>query len=110
MICFEWLQRPENVLAGYVRWSPWARAPRYGLNITRPLEEVIDGEPVHFSADAEAILAQVPRVGVPMILKRKRDGAAEPYNAMTMGRSCGRYVGWPACRIGSPWTVAAAVA
>jgi hypothetical protein len=26
VICFEWLQRPENVLAGYVRWSDY-RSP-----------------------------------------------------------------------------------
>jgi hypothetical protein len=23
VICFEWLQRPENVLAGYVRWPDY---------------------------------------------------------------------------------------
>jgi hypothetical protein len=23
VICFEWLQRPENVLAGYVTWSSY---------------------------------------------------------------------------------------
>jgi hypothetical protein len=23
VICFEWLQRPENVLAGYVSWNDY---------------------------------------------------------------------------------------
>jgi hypothetical protein len=34
---------------------------------------------VQFYADAEAVLARVPRRGVPMILKPKRDGSAIPY-------------------------------
>lgn len=26
VICFEWLQRPENVLAGYIRWTDYRGA------------------------------------------------------------------------------------
>ena len=28
VICFEWLQRPENVLAGFIRWTDYRGAPR----------------------------------------------------------------------------------
>ena len=28
VICFEWLQRPENVLAGYIRWTDYRAATR----------------------------------------------------------------------------------
>jgi hypothetical protein len=96
VICFEWLQRPENVLAGYVRWSDYrshdaARAIRIehhktGAVVLHPLEETISGENVRFYADAEAVLAQLPRRGVPMILKPKRDGTTEPYTAMQMAK------------------------
>ena len=44
-----------------------------------PLEEQTGEGIVQFYADAEAVLACVPRRGVPMILKSKRDGSAVPY-------------------------------
>jgi integrase len=96
VICFEWLQRPENVLAGYVRWSDYRARDaedairiehhKTGAVVLHPLQEIIEGEPVLFYADAEAVLAQVPRRGVPLILKPKRDGTAEPYTAMVMAK------------------------
>ncbi len=96
VICFEWLQRPENVLAGYVRWSDY-RAPdapaairiehhKTSAVVLHPLEETIAGETVKFYEDAEAVLMQVPRRGVPMILKPRRDGTSETYSAMIMAR------------------------
>ena len=49
VICFEWLQRPENVLAGYLRWTDyrskeWPNAIRIehhktGELVWHPLEE-----------------------------------------------------------------------
>ncbi len=39
-----------------------------------------------FYEDGETVLAQVPRRGVPMILKPRRDGTSEPYSAMIMAR------------------------
>jgi hypothetical protein len=45
----------------------------------RPLEDQTDEGTVQFYADAEAVLARVPRRGVPMILKCKPDGSAVPY-------------------------------
>jgi hypothetical protein len=50
-----------------------------GATVWHPLEESADGGTVQFYADAEAVLAQVPRRGVPMILKLKRDGTAMRY-------------------------------
>jgi hypothetical protein len=96
VICFEFLQRPENVLAGYVRWGDYRgkdapNAIRIEHHKTRavvlhPLEETIKDERVLFYADAEEVLAKLPRHGVSMILKPKRDGTAEPYTAMTMSK------------------------
>lgn len=79
VICFEWLQRPENVLAGYIRWTDyrskaWPHAIRIehhktGELVWHPLEETVDGVRITFYADAEAVLAKVPRRGTPMILR-----------------------------------------
>jgi integrase len=96
VVCFEWLQRPENVLAGYVRWPDYRGREnpsairiehhKTGAVVLHPLEQEIEGEVIRFYADAEGVLAQVPRRGVPIILKPKRDGTFEPYTAMTMAR------------------------
>jgi hypothetical protein len=79
VICFEWLQRPENVLAGYLRWTDyrskeWPNAIRIehhktGELVWHPLEETADNVTTRFYEDAEAILAKLPRRGVPMILR-----------------------------------------
>jgi hypothetical protein len=79
VICFEWLQRPENVLAGYLRWSDyrsreWPNAIRIehhktGELVWHPLEETVGNVTTKFYEDAEAILAKLPRRGVPMILR-----------------------------------------
>jgi hypothetical protein len=97
VICFEWLQRPENVLAGFIRWTDYRgrEAPtairilhhKTGAVVLHPLEEIITAdngrrERVLFYADAEAILAQLPRRGISMILHeargRSHDGNSKP--------------------------------
>jgi hypothetical protein len=90
VICFEWLQRPENVIAGYLRWSDyhskdWPNAIKIehhktGEVVWHPLEEVSDGKIVKFYDDAEGVLSHLPRRGVPMILREVRDGVAKPYS------------------------------
>jgi hypothetical protein len=52
VICFEWLQRPENVLAGYVTWSSYRSKEhpnaikilhhRTGAVVWHPLEETTE--------------------------------------------------------------------
>ncbi len=90
VICFEWLQRPENVLAGYLRWTDyrskeWPSAIKIehhktGAIVWHPLEEPTDGGVVKFYEDAEAVLARLPRRGVPMILREVHDGIAKPFS------------------------------
>ena len=87
-MCFEWLQRPENVLAGVLRWpdyrnKEWPSAIKIlhhktGAVVWHPLEEIVEAAIVQFYAEAEAILAQLPRRGVPMILRevKTRNGVA----------------------------------
>jgi len=102
VICFEWLQRPENVLAGYVRWSDYRNpaAPdaikiehhKTGVKVLHPLVDPEDGGPLY--PDAEAVLANVPRRGIPLILRppwiNPKTGelkrASEPQSAMQMAK------------------------
>jgi hypothetical protein len=91
IICFEWLQRPENVLAGYIRWpdyrsKDWPDAIRIehhktGELVWHPLQETVGDDTAMFYADAEAILAKLPKRGVPMILRNAtKDEPAKPYS------------------------------
>jgi hypothetical protein len=90
VICFEWLQRPENVLAGYLRWTDyrskeWPSAIKIehhktGAVVWHPLEEATDSAIVKFYEDAEAVLARLPRRGVPMILREVRNGVTKPFS------------------------------
>ncbi|MGP0095214.1 MAG: hypothetical protein ACLPKB_35475 [Xanthobacteraceae bacterium] len=96
VICFEFLQRPENVLAGYLAWPDYRGkdAPnaikithhKTGAVVWHPLEEATEAGLIQFYANAE-VLARLPRRGVPMILKPARgDKPAEPYTAMQMAK------------------------
>jgi hypothetical protein len=89
VICFEWLQRPENVVAGYIKWSDY-RAPsapaiirvahhKTGTVAPHPLEEITDEGVVQFYAEAEEVLARTPKLGLPMILQDLGDGKAKPW-------------------------------
>lgn len=96
VICFEFLQRPENVLAGYLAWPDYRgqAAPnaikithhKAGAIVWHPLEERTERGPVKFYAGAEAVLAHLPRRGIAMVLKLGRDGVAEPYDRHDMAK------------------------
>jgi hypothetical protein len=78
----------RNVLAGYLRWTDyrskeWPNAIRIehhktGELVWHPLEETVRGETTKFYEDAEAVLAQLPRRGVPMILREVRPPKSRP--------------------------------
>jgi hypothetical protein len=80
VICFEWLQRPENVLAGHIRWSDYRGrdAPttirifhhKTGAVVLHPLQ---DNDGTLFYADAEDVLSKVPLRGIPIVLHETRD-------------------------------------
>ncbi len=73
VICFEWLQRPENVVGGYTRWTGYVPGKTIRVehhktrkSVQHPLADA-DGTP--FYEDAEAVLARLPKRGVPMVLR-----------------------------------------
>lgn len=90
VICFEWLQRPENVVAGYIKWSgyrnpePTIRVEHHktGAMIDHPLQ---DSDGTLFYADAEAILSKLTRRGIPMIM-----GLQKPYAYSTIQKTVQR--------------------
>ncbi len=98
VICFEWLQRPENVLAGYVTWTGYRGQShpaqiriehhKTGEMVLHPLEETIEGERVLFYEEAEQILAHLPKLGTGLIMKpgRTPKHVAAPFNIHTMDR------------------------
>jgi hypothetical protein len=92
VICFEWLQRPENVVAGYIRWTDEAPTAiriihhKTGAVVLHPLE---DADGTQFYADAEAVLVQVPRRGLPIVMRDTRgnveQGRAKPAKLYSAG-------------------------
>ncbi len=86
LICFEWLQRPENVLAGWISWSHYRPPERpnhvriihhkTGEVVWHPLEH--DGQ--RFYPEIEEYLATVPRLGVPIVLMSAKHGEPRPYS------------------------------
>jgi len=94
VICFEWLQRPENVLAGHLKWSDyrnekWSDAIRIvhhktGQVVWHPLEEQTANGVDKFYEEAEEVLARLPQRGVPMILRQVRDGVSKTYSFSAM--------------------------
>jgi hypothetical protein len=96
VICFEWLQRPENVLAGCITWNDYrgnevptaikVEHHKTGVVLWHPLEESTDEGVIQFYADAEAVLGRLPRRGVPLILKQRRRGGTDPYRPNHMAK------------------------
>jgi len=83
VICFEWLQRPENVIAGHIKWSGYrvhGKQPtiqiehhKTGEKIDHPLETTLDdGSVIHLYPEAEEVLSHLKRLGTPMILREMK--------------------------------------
>ena len=85
LIAFEWLQRPESVLAGAISWTdyrPAARPSHVRIEhwktrkmIWQPLDDpdVVGGER-RFFPELEDALAGMPRLGVPIVLLEPKRG------------------------------------
>lgn len=93
VVCFEWLQRPENVIAGHIKWTgyrnpePTIRVEHHktGGTVDHPLEEMLPkGKVIKFYEEAEEILSHLPRRGVSMILREVEEGVSKPFAFSTM--------------------------
>lgn len=115
LICFEWLQRPENVLAGLTTWGGYRPPARpnhvqiehhkTGKMVWHPLE---DGEG-RFYPETEAYLADLDKIGTPIVLTPGTRGEIRTYSysyARRMVREARAKAGLPkhvtltACRHG----------
>ena len=115
LVCFEWLQRPENILAGYLRWTDYRPAERpthvrivhhkTGEIVWHPLEDSAE----RFYPELEQSLAELDRLAVPIVVSLGQRGAVHPYSfsyAKRIVREARRAAGLPehvtmtACRHG----------
>lgn len=85
LVCFEWHQRPENVLAGCLTWTDYRPSHRpdavrilhakTGEELWHPLADE-EGEPLY--PELTAYLDGLEKLGVPVVLmrpeRRRRDG------------------------------------
>ena len=58
VICFEWLQRPENVIAGHIRWSSFRTGPKPTIRIEHHktgeiVDHPLEDDDVKFYEEAE---------------------------------------------------------
>jgi hypothetical protein len=85
LICFEWLQRPENVLTGKITWPDY-RPPEHpkhvrifhhktGEVVLQPLED----EERKLYPELEEYLAALPELGVPIVVTKGSRGPSRPY-------------------------------
>ena len=86
LICFEWLQRPENVLGGHLRWTDYRPDERPdSVRIVHHKTAEIVWHPLssgseRFYPELEAYLATLERAAIPMIVNPGRKGPSRPYS------------------------------
>ena len=77
-------------MAGYLRWTDyrnkdWPSAIKIehhktGAVVWHPLEDHVETAVAKFYEEAEAVLAHLPRRGVPMILREVKEGITKPFS------------------------------
>ena len=92
VIYFEWLQRPENVIAGQIKWSGYRTGSKPTIRIEHHKTGAVFDHPLKdgdakFYAEAEAVLSRLKRPGIPMILREIEHGKSKPYS---FSRACKR--------------------
>lgn len=92
LVCYEWLQRPQDVIGGRITWTDYRPAHRpgevlvihhkTGQQVWQPLDEIIDADAGDAAGGAvrrlypeiEAAIARLDRLGVPMVMMRPERG------------------------------------
>jgi hypothetical protein len=86
LVCYEWHQRPEAVLAGHLRWSdvrPASHPNAVRVEHHKTKQEVwlpLEDRGRKAFAEIEAYLATLPRLGTPIVLTPGNCGACRPYS------------------------------
>ena len=102
LICFEWLQRPENVLSGAICWTDYRpRAQPHSVRIEHYKTGAIvwhdlEDEEGPFYPAIEAYLSELEQLGIPIVLTPGTRGKTRPYSfyyARSVVRKARRKVG-----------------
>jgi hypothetical protein len=83
------LQRPENVIAGHIKWSGYRTGPKPTIRIEHHktgeiVDHPLEDEALKFYEEAEEVLSHLKRLGTPMILYEVEEGKAKPFGFSTM--------------------------
>ncbi len=117
LIAFEWLQRPENILAGWIRWTDWRPGEsveilhhKTGASVTHRLR---DDDGTQLYPELEEWLDSLDVLGVSIVLQTVRSGphagkirpydpkqAAKHVRAARAAAGLGDHVTLDACRHG----------
>lgn len=115
VVCFEWLQRPENILSGHLSWTDYrpVERPNHVRIVHHKTGEVIwhplEAEGERFYPELEAQLSKLPRPAIPIVVTLGKGGTMRPYSfsyAKRIVREARRAAGLPehvtmtACRHG----------
>lgn len=115
LVCFEWYQRPENILAGYLRWTDYrpSERPNHVRIVHHKTDEVVwhplDENGQRFYPELEVRLAELVRMAIPIVVTPGKRGIAHRYSfsyANRIVRKAARAAGIPehvtmeACRHG----------
>jgi len=89
LICFEWLQRPENVLTGKISWGDYRSGnhvgifhPKTGEVALQPLED--KGRKLYPAL--EKYLADLPRLGVAIVVTKGSRSVAALRDGLCAGK------------------------
>jgi hypothetical protein len=89
VICFEWLQRPENVIAGHIKWTGYRSGPKATIRIEHHktgeiVDHPLEADGIKFYEEAEDVPSHLRRLGIPMILHQRRSKVATTFAMSTM--------------------------
>jgi hypothetical protein len=72
----------RNTIAGHIKWTGYRSGPRPTIRIEHHktgaiIAHRLEADGVKFYADAEGVLAKLPRRGIPMVLREPKNGNAK---------------------------------
>lgn len=115
LICFEWLQRPENVLGGHLTWRDYRSETRpnevriFHHKTKKEVMLPLSDQHGPLFPELERAIEDLPQLGLPMVLTSGTRGPARPYSpvyAQKLVRKArelaglGKHVTLDACRHG----------
>ena len=116
LVCYEWHQRPENVLAGHLRWADW-RAPSHPNAVRvehhKTREEVwlpLQDGGVKLYPEIEEYLRDSRGSGHRLCSLPASEGHAAPIRRHMPNTWCKPLENGPGCRVTSPWMPAGTAA